>query len=172
MLDLKHGIGLEQFLQRLAETIDWCAPRAALHDLRGCLRTPDLAPEPLAGSRRKVVESVADRRRFALQLPPARMATSLAGGRLLGYVPDHNTSDWAAKDETGGFVDGDNVPPWDTWVGYVYEAEQCQYLVSWVPLCFVEIMTRGLRVNSDECIWWLDERETELASLLRGRGML
>ena len=32
ILDTTHGIGLEKFLQRLAEAVDWCAPRASVDD--------------------------------------------------------------------------------------------------------------------------------------------
>lgn len=33
------------------------------------------------------------------------------------YFPDENTSDGGAETITQGYFDGDNVPPWDTWVG-------------------------------------------------------
>jgi len=172
MLDTTQGIGLEQFLQRLAEAIDWCEARASLADPKACLRSPRLAPRPLAGNRKQVVESVALARHIALRWPPARLANSLAGGRLLGYVPDDNLSDCAAEAETREYFDCDNVAPWDTWVGYVHEAERRNYLVSWVPPSFVELVERGIEVNPEECIWWLGHRDTELDTLLRQRGML
>jgi hypothetical protein len=171
MRGAKHDTELEHFLQRLAEAIDWCGPRASPADPKACLRTPRLAPQALAGGRADVVESVGRARYAALQWPPARRAAGLAGGRLLGYVPDDNLADGAAEAATWEYFDVDNVPPWDTWVGYVSEAGRRGYLVSWVPPCFVELVGGGIAVNPEECLWWLDERDTELARLLRSRGL-
>ena len=91
---------------------------------------------------------------------------------MLGYVPDDNLADCAAEAETRGYFDCDNVPPWDTWVGYVHEAERSQYLISWVPPCFLQLAGRGIEVNPEECIWWLADKDKELARWLRPRGML
>src|ERR1700677_4399103 len=134
-----QGIGLEKFLQRLAEAIYWCAPRASLDNPKNCLRTLRLAPQPLAGNRLQVVESVCHARNIALRWPAARLAKNLEGGRLLGYAPDDNLSDCAAEAETMEYFDCDNVPPWDTWVGYIHESERCNYLVTWVAPFFLEI---------------------------------
>src|SRR6516162_7839824 len=49
MLDTTRGIGLEHFLQQLAEAIDWCGTRVLSTDPKACLRTPTLAPQPFAG---------------------------------------------------------------------------------------------------------------------------
>lgn len=171
MLDTSHGIGLEKFLQRLAEAVDWCAPRASVDEPKRCLRTPRLAPKPLAGSRVQVVESVCEARHIELRWPAARLANNLNGGRLLGYAPDDNLSDCAAEAETEEYFDCDNVPPWDTWVGYIHEAESCNYLVSWVAPYLVECVSRGINVNPEECIWWVNERNTELSVELRKRGL-
>jgi hypothetical protein len=172
MLDTARGISVEQLVQRLAEAIDWCAPRASSANAKVGLRTPDLAPQPLAGCRREVVESVARARHIALRWPRPRDTTSLTGGRLLGYAPDDHLADCAAESVTGGLFDCDNVPPWDTWVGYIYESERCNYLVAWVPPEFQATASLGIEVNPEECIWWLDGRATELARLLRRRGLL
>jgi hypothetical protein len=172
MLDTTRGVSVETFVQRLAETIDWCIPRAESADAKVGLRTPELSPWPLAGGRREVVESVAQARHIGLRWPTPRDITSLAGGRLLGYTPDDNLADGAAESATAGFFDGENVPPWDTWVGYVYESERCNYLVAWVPPGLRAAASLGIEVNPEECIWWLDERNTELVELLRGRGLL
>jgi hypothetical protein len=172
MLDTTRGVSLEYLVQRLAEAIDWCSPRASSVDAKAGLRTPRLAPQPLAGCRKEVVESVAHARQIGLRWPRPRKATSLAGGRLLGYAPDDNLADCAAEGVTAGFFDCDNVPPWDTWVGYVYESERCNYLVAWIPPEFQAMASLGIEVNPEECLWWIDGRATELAELLHYRGLL
>ena len=170
MLDTERGDSLEMFLQRLTDTMDWCAPRASLADPRFCLRTPWLAPDPLAGSRKHVVRSVAQRRHAALGWPKALVASGLQGGRLFAYEPDRNLADGAAELETREFLDGLNVPPWDTWIAYIHEDEG--YLVAWIPPVFAETVDAGIRVNPEESIWWVDVRKTILGEQLRGRGLL
>src|SRR4051794_22535240 len=100
MLDTERGEDLDEFLGRFTEAIKWCAPRATLHDPKDCLRPTRLAPEPLAGSRKDVVRSVASSRRIELTWPKPQSAEGLAGGRLLGYEPDGNLSCGAAEVET------------------------------------------------------------------------
>jgi hypothetical protein len=172
MIDTERGESLDILLQRLTEVIDWCAPRALLSDPKHCLRTPELAPEPLAGSRKDVVCSVARRRHFELRWPEPRLAKSLGGGRLLGYEPDRNLSCGAAEGMTGGFFDCLNVPPWDTWVAYLYEVGGKEYLLAWIPPAFIELVAGGISVNPEECIWWVDESQTALSNLLDGSGIL
>jgi hypothetical protein len=172
MIDTERGESLDVLLQRLTETIDWCTPRASRSDPKHGLRTPELAPESLAGSRKDVVRSVADRRHFELRWPEPRPATGLGGGRLLGYEPDRNLSCGAAEGMTGGFFDVRNVPPWDTWVAYLYEVGGKEYLVAWIPPAFIELVAGGISVNPEECIWWVDESRTALSKLLQACGML
>lgn len=166
MRNLTEESDLQPFLERLAEAIDWCAPRAALTYALvypdSSLRTPALAPQPLAGSRHEVVDSVNYARHIALRWPRPRPITDLAGGRLLAYAPDMNLADGAAKLATSGYLDIDNVPPWDTWVDYVDEVDGANYLVSWVPPSFVESVSDGVEANPEQCIWWLDEGNTVL----------
>jgi hypothetical protein len=177
MFDEDRGDSLEELLRRLTEAIDWCAHRASLTnpeslaDPNQFLRTPRLAPDPLAGDRKRVVASVAGARRVALKWPEPRPAEHLAGGRLLAYAPDYNLACGAAEAETNGYLDVNNVPPWDTWVAYVYESERRQYVVSWVPPNFVDAVALGIYVNPEGCIWWADETTDLLASLLQKKGI-
>ncbi len=167
MLDMESGDSFDVFLQRLTETIDWCAPRASLSDPKHCLRTPELAPEPLAGGRKAVLHSVACSRHIALRWPKPRMAKSLAGGRLLGYEPDRNLSDCAAKGVSEGFFDCLNVPPWDTWVAYIHETGGEDYLVAWIPPAVLTLAAEGISVNPEDCIWWVDESQTSLGEFFK-----
>jgi hypothetical protein len=182
MRNLTDESDLQPLLGRLAEAIDWCASGAALTSALtypdSSLRTPELAPQPLAGSRHEVVDSVCRARHIALGWPRPRPITDLAGGRLLAYEPDVNLADGAAMVATGGYLDVDNVPPWDTWVDYVDEVDGASYLVSWVPPSFVESVSDGVEANPEQCIWWLDEgpmafgeRSTILARRLAAWGL-
>jgi hypothetical protein len=85
-------------------------------------------------------------------------------GRLLGYLPDENLADGAAEDSSEGFFDLNNMPPWGTWVGlapkevrmYVDKGVPYRVLIAWVPRELVELAKRGIAVNPEDCIFWLD----------------
>jgi len=162
------SISLAPLHERLAETSAWCAPRADPAHPRTSLRSAELAPggpppDSFAGA-----GDVAARRRAALD--PAHPPRAYAGGRLMVYFPDATLEDGAAEVESRGFFDVRNTPPWDTWVGaYEYDrpGDACfaAYLVAWVPPAFVELAARGIEVNPERCIAWLDETERGLRSL-------
>jgi hypothetical protein len=82
-------------------------------------------------------------------------------GKLLLYDPDWNLFCGAAEVATEGFFDVDNVPPADFWVGYVSEGalkkEFDSYLISWIPNALVDTVTRGIEVNPEGCIAWVDD---------------
>jgi hypothetical protein len=81
-------------------------------------------------------------------------------GKLLVYAPDENLADGAAQHTCQGFFDGDNVPPWDTWVALSHGI-----LLSWVPPRFVGLAQSGIDVNPECCIWWMDsERGSQSSS--------
>ena len=99
--------------------------------------------------------------------PAVRGATSdsIAPGRLLAYYPDAQLSDGVPGLETMGFFDGENAPPWDTWIallrhdvastltdGNGYE----EFLVAWVPNELVELADRGISADTVDSIAWLD----------------
>lgn len=79
------------------------------------------------------------------------------------YFPDANLCDGAAELESKGFLDVENAPPWDTWVGLGVDAVNSRiggyetYLVAWVPPQFIEYVSAGIRVNPEKCIAWLDD---------------
>jgi hypothetical protein len=72
-------------------------------------------------------------------------------GKLLVYAPEENLADGAAQLESKGFFDGDNVPPWDTWVAFSHGI-----LLSWIPPQFVGLAQNGIDVNPECCIRWMD----------------
>jgi hypothetical protein len=96
-----------------------------------------------------------------------------AGGRLLVYFPGNNLADGAAEVETAGFFDHDNVPPWDTWVGFFRDEAAplgfAELLVAFVPKAFVPRVELGIWANPEQCIQWLESACVPLASGLRDR---
>jgi hypothetical protein len=99
-------------------------------------------------------------------------AHDLAGGRLLVYAPDDSLFDGAAEVSTGGFFDFDNIPPWDTWVAFLYESERLQYLVSWIPPQLIELANTGVNVNPEACIRWLEGLDSPVVTALREEDLL
>jgi len=175
------GIGDDTpFELRLGQAIAWCAPRADPRDPVGSLRSESLRPRVLEVDRRAAVFGVVNYRttdRPAYRAAPVTTAADLTGGRLLAYFPDAELSDGAAEQETGGFLDVHNAPPWDTWVALfrdpaAEDISYADYLVSWVPPAFVEAVARGIDVNPESCILWVDDTHTPLAAELRARGLL
>jgi hypothetical protein len=178
---------LTEFKLRLAEAIAWCAPHASVADPCSSLRTPSLKPSwenekgygkltDAPGGPEQTVDTLLPARAGLLRgegkLPTAP-AYDLAGGRLLAYDPDANLFDGVCEQETGGFFDVDNIPPWDTWVLYLRERDSSAgwrhwdaYLVSWVPPQLVEVAQTGIDLNAEECILWLDQLDTPLVKQL------
>lgn len=151
-----HSDSREVLLVRLSETIEWCSSRTDVSAPATCLRSLELSPNPLAGSPAEVVLSVACHRQVALRWPRLPPPADLAGGRLLAFAPSDSLSDGCAEQETGGFLNTENAPPWDTWIGVIREITGREYLLSWIPPAFVELVSLGIEVNPEECIWWID----------------
>lgn len=196
---------IEAFQRTLAETIAWCAPRATSLEPESSLRSLPLHSQPSMESRsiderKRAVADIATTRAMLLRdagIYPQQPAADLAGGRLLLYAPDETLSDGAAYVSSGGFFDGDNVPPWDTWVAYIkdtatdpqhghpwflgayqdyqkitHEPMQLTYVVCWVPPSLLEVAEAGIDVNPEECIVWLSDRDTMFTRALQETGLL
>jgi len=171
---------LEEIKQRLAQTIVWCGPRADIWNPATSLRTPQLSPRLLEASRFSAMDHVANARE-SYGWPETRNPTvprDLGGGRLLIYFPEVDLSCGAAEQETEGFFDVHNVPPWDTWVTYLQEhgrnsdSFDSEYLIAWVPPSFVSLVNNGIYVNPEECIRWLSDASVELVRTLRAENLL
>lgn len=162
----------------LEETIHWCASRATLDAPATCLRTPGFQPRMMVDADRfQMMDRVISERRDAVRgrppraLPP-REGGPLQGGRLLVYFPDDNTCDGAAQLATRGYLDVDNIPPWDTWVGMFREdpespTQSPDYLIAWVPPVFLDAVAQGIFVNPEVCIQWLEDSTTIMAKRLK-----
>ena len=44
---------------------------------------------------------------------------------------------------------------------------EANYLVAWVPPDFIQLASRGVRVNPEQCIRWLDAQDDEFVRSLR-----
>jgi hypothetical protein len=165
------------FRLRLAQAIAWCARLGDLANPAASLRHDRLRPPLLETARESTVNLVVASRRSWLpdDVTPVARAADLNGGRLLVYWPDDSLSDGAAEGETRGFFDVDNAPPWDTWVGLFRDQDAdrySDYLASWVPPEFVELVDRGIDVNPEDCIRWLDDTDVAVARHLREHGIV
>jgi len=145
----------------LLETITWCSSR----DLKS-LRTPQIRPRVLEASYRGAVRSVVSSRRLQLGRTP-QVASVPRGGRLLAYFPDAELACGTSESSSEGFFDVNNAPPWDTWLLFAEQPGQSSKayetcLVSWVPPTFVDRAQRGIEVNPEECICWLEDCSPEL----------
>jgi hypothetical protein len=176
------GQSVKPFWRRLDEAVAWCGPRANPEAARDCLRSPELRPRILQPSYTAGVADLLLNREHALGRNFTVPTDSVATGRLLVYGPDEELSDGAAEEETNGFFDVANCPPWDTWVAFVEEPHpsptgRIAYLVSWVPPEFVESVGRGIYVNPEGCIRWLEDSTDAFAKYLaqevsiRARGL-
>jgi hypothetical protein len=128
--------------------------------LKEQLRTPSLKPQfsisesHPEGLREQLVEELVEKRAALLssQEPHSFSKNDIEkAGRLLFYFPNDNLADGAAQYSSNGFFDVDNVPPWDTWVHYSERT-----LVSWVPHQVVVLAQKGIDVNPEMCIRWID----------------
>jgi hypothetical protein len=73
----------------------------------------------------------------------------LEEGKIMVYWPSENVNDGTSEDQSKGFFDVNDVPPWDTW--FHYSKGQ---LYSWVPVAFVPFAQKGIDVNMVQCIQW------------------
>ena len=145
---------VEEFRQRLTETIYWCAARVSLDDPATCLRSVSLEPDNIGEppvmmanpkwwllpqearekiyleaeiERQDIVTALARKRADLMRqerLIGDQLLQGLAGGRLLAYAPYENMCDGLAEAESRGFLDVDNAPAWDTWVCYIQDEDQ------------------------------------------------
>jgi hypothetical protein len=97
---------------------------ASLLPLHSQLRTLELKPWAFTWTqtdRAEIVEELAEKRASLLLQKnsyPHIAFLDPAGGKLLTYEPDDNVADGASQHQSKSYFDGDDAPPWDTWVCY------------------------------------------------------
>jgi len=183
-LDTEKGESIDVLLWRLNDAIIWCSKAQPTNDLSQILRSDELAPWWWSNGRLELISRFGRQRRFQLDDRHEKIpAHSLAGGRLLIYIPDQAISDGLSQYATNGFFNIDSSPPWDTWVAYLYEYDEnsvdgsdithLDYLVSWIPPTYLELADKGVRANIEGCLAWFDDMKYGAArQLLRDRGIL
>ena len=155
---------LDPFWQSVASTIEWCTARADPSRPRESLRDDYAKPRVLEPSYFSAVHGVLSSRRGRKPGGPRQ----LSGGRLLLYFPDEETADGVAEEQTSGFFDIHDAPPWDTWVAMLDDAPGARgpYLVAWIPPIFLARAQAGIDVNAMDCIAWLDDCDVALRELV------
>jgi hypothetical protein len=58
------------------------------------------------------------------------------------------------------------MPPWVAMIEDEKPRTHGPYLVSWVPNQFVELVQRGIDVNPERCIDWLDQCDVALRDVV------
>lgn len=182
LLDELRGHSLAEIRASLAETIEWCSNPVHDREANRPLRSVALEPQALYGSRKRVVGHVISCRKDqlihqrheaqALQLSLQHKNITIPSqtyshqGRLLVYEPDNDLTDGAAQVESYGYFDLYNAPPWDTWVANVVEPDGKNWILCWVPGVYLKLAEIGIKVNPEECIYWLNRHKPALAQLL------
>lgn len=189
---------MAHFQRRLEETIVWCTSqdwsanpaeglrtaffRPSAYQLKG--HYDDIFLHQTPPQRQQLVEQIADARSVLLKkrnLSLPSLANPLSGGRLLAFTPDGTLSDGAANFNTDGFLDDDNIPPWDTWIWYVTNDpvgnlewwRGCDsYLLSWVPDSLIEVVASGIWVNPEECVRWATDLDTPFIRQIKQKGFV
>ena len=114
---------IEDIQCSFAQTVEWCA-RRTVYEGSNTYRSGALQPLQEIGTCTDDLDIIAAtvmdvvRRRSEL-LAADRRANRAHGdaihrGRLLAFFPNRTICDGVGRDETSGFLDGCNVPPWDT----------------------------------------------------------
>lgn len=107
---------------------------------------------------RSLVECVIENRK---QQTAVHDVVEGAGGRLLRYNFCETTYSCTPRDETGGFFDELDLPPWDLWIAMAEGG--ADFLISWIPEELVQLADKGVKSSAEENILWLDARFTPSA---------
>ncbi len=157
-----------QLNERLAQAANWSEQRCQISNPPFCLRSELLRPSLVLGENfpryswdykanpLAEVEALVNKRAELMRAEhhTQTSARPSSTGRLLLYYPHETLSDGAAWQITSGYFDEWNMPPWDTWIWYG-QMTGGDYLLSWVPEPFVELVSAGIWANPEECIRWL-----------------
>ena len=174
---------VDLFRWRLAETMAWCAARTGTP--RSALRTAALHPSVPLKNRCDAEQTAADVDRVVRERAhllhqahayPHAPAYDLAGGRLLFSAPDDGFVDGASEDESQGFIDVADTPPWDTRLWFRQESKESTdfydgHIVSWVPPAFVTYADAGIRVSFVNNISWATKVNSTFSHWLRAVGL-
>jgi len=111
---------------------------------------------------------------------------NLAGGQLLVAEPWGTTCTGISSEETNELFDLNDLPPIGLWVAYIGTPEIVPgnaefhppyfrddgYILSYVPSSFVELVQRGIDVNIEDCIYWLEGQDHVSAKIIKSWEIL
>ncbi len=159
-------IDINTFRSNLVATVEWCRHRFLAHRPVESLRSDELKPEIMIASTddlriiNDVVTRVVERRGSILGTQ--KCASLVCDGRLFAFLPRVSLFDGVSEDETDGFIDETNTPPWDTWVTMADDV-----LISWVPSAMIVRVQAAIVCNAEECIAWLSDLQRPFLNELR-----
>jgi hypothetical protein len=145
----------EQIIQAAKEAAAWCNLKFKGSNHRSELRTLEFGVFPFGNHHYYTVNDIICARKYELEKLKIEPVVELNKGKLLVYEPDSNVFDGLSEEETLGFLDVNDCPPWDTWVGYI-ELSENRVLLSWVPDTLIKLIDEGVEVNCTDCFYWLD----------------
>lgn len=98
---------------------------------------------------------------------------AMAAGKLLYFTPALSRADGKAMLASGGFFDGENFPPSDTWMAYVIDSydrtKLTGYLLSWVPSPVVSLVEHAMKADTSGSLRWAASMETPFLAQVRQR---
>ena len=143
------------------ETVTWATPRIDAGNPRWCLRSQELRPphdydddNPGLFNAPEYISHVVTTRSTLMENDTVEQHPGLQAGRLL--LVDYNVTNHneATEDESDGFFDWADNPPWDLWVG-----EFGDKLICWIPSKFVDVVQRSMAVECMDMLHWIDQND-------------
>lgn len=153
----------EEILRAAKEASVWCGLKWNPNNPRESLRTLDF--DYFADSHYRKVDEVILGRRHELKKLRTPIASTLTGGGILVYEPDEDLFDGLSELETDGYLDSNDCPPYDAWIGYV-ETGNRRCVLSWVPDEIVSLVNAGTDVMCTDCLYWASSSNTDWARSL------
>ena len=149
---------VQKTIDEVIEAVIWCESRPKPWDPKHSFRSSELDPGTI-GPRSAIhdvreVKVVQNKRRKLLrESAPPEIERH---GDLLVYDPGDSLAMGIGEEVSQGFLEGDNIPPWDTWISLLVRRPLYDYLLSWVPGAFVGLVDEAIKANPDESIFWWD----------------
>lgn len=153
------------FAKALRETIAWSAPRVDPDNPRWCLRSEELRPpyddweqgNPGLFNQSAYIRHVATARSRLVAHDVLHASTSNHAGRLLLVDYNNTNHNEATEDESNGFFDWADNPPWDLWVCEIGDT-----LVCWIPDAFIDVVRRSMKVECMGMLEWVTNDHARL----------
>jgi hypothetical protein len=162
---------LIDFKLSLNETLLFCQERFSMFNIQHSLRSKELKPSSehliFSNHESELVDQVVQKRHTKVGQKVAASRVHLGewgygdwfkSVTLLAYYPSSSLSDGSSPPPTGGFLDDNDCPPWDSWVWFHND-----YLIRVVPPEMVSAVQMAIATNSTYCIGWLGYAEDSFA---------